>query len=594
MTRIPWVEAKRESKRNLDQTGSNTTEENELLEVAKSRFEASRTAKVDPNGRMLHSKWRDMDRLYQNDHWWGHVPAHKSKPVLNFAFGFIESVVSRMTDSNPRISVYPRRSNRDHKLSQLLQHHQNYLWYHNKMQTRFTSGVRSCLKYGSSIYKAVWDPDEYDGMGEVVYRQISPFNFYNDPRAYEMEDMEFCFQTALKPIEYLIRRWPDKAPLIMPGVQDYDDSESNQINTGAGEESGLVTEYHFRDEEGRTCVMYYSQNVVLDIIGGDYDGSGKPVYEHNRFPFSKADDYPLEKHFWGMGEMEIIEMVQKLINTFEAQIIDNTRLMSNSQWHVNKSLSGLTEDDAAIFNDMPGAVVFSANGGIERFSGAAIPPHIPQHITFLIHAAEQILGVHDVVQGRRPEGVRASSAIIALQEAANIRVRQKTRQMDIALAELADQGNWLMLEHYDEPRHVRMTGQSEIMTLDVREALESRMVDRAVMAELQEAGVRPEDLAPEEMDQIFQEVKFPEFDVEVSIGPATPYSQAMMSERALEFFDRGVIDHQALLEMTNFPNWEEVLSRMGGGPPNEEGGERIGESTFRGGAAGRPMRGGDD
>ncbi len=596
MARIPWIEKRREAKSDINQLDANTSEENELLELAKDRFESSKAAKVDPQGRGLHAKWRDMDRLYRGEHWVGHVPAHKSKPVLNFGFAFVESVVSRMADSNPNITVYPRRSNRDQRLAELLQHHQNYLWYVNRMQGRFTEAVRSSLKYGSTIFKTVWDPEQYDELGEVAYRQIAPQNFYNDPRAYEIEDMEFCFQTALKPIEYLMRRWSEKAPLVSGDSQDYDDAEGNQASAGFGEQSAIVNEYHFRDEEGRACVMYYCQDVVFDVIGGKYDGSNKSVYEHNRFPFAKADDYTLDKHFWGMGELEIIEMIQRLINTFEAQIIDNTRLMSNAQWHVNKSLSGLTEDDAAIFNDMPGAVIFSGNGGVERMPGLSLPPHIPQHLDFLIHAAEQILGVHDVVQGRRPEGVRASSAIIALQEAANIRVRQKNRQMDAALSEMADQGNWLILEHYDEPRHIRMTGQSEVTTLDVRKALEERMVDRAVMAELQEAGVRPEQLSPEEMEQVFQEVKFPEFDVEVSIGPATPYSQAMMAERAIEFFDRGAIDHQALLEMTNFPGWEEILARMGGGPQEEGGGERIGERTFAGPGAGQqpPPRGGDD
>jgi len=199
-----------------------------------------------------------------------------------------------------------------------------------------------------------------------------------------------------------------------------------------------------------------------------------------------------------------------------------------------------------------------------------------------------------VVQGRRPSGVRAASALIALQETANIRIRQKVRELEYALTNMVDQANWLILEHYDEPRWIRKTGRTEMTTLDVREALEKRMFDQAaaigMAQEMTEDGMAggPQDLGEEEMEEIFKEIKFPDFDVEVHIGPSVPYSQALLYEQAKEFFQLGIVDRRAVLEATNFPGKEDILARLGEAPAGEEqmpgagGGERIGEATFAG------------
>ena len=584
---IPFIQKKRDESENLNPLDHNTSEENELLDQAKERFELSKANKVDANGEQLHSKWKDMDKLYRSDHWQGPVPKHRSKPVLNIAFAFIEAIVPRLTDSRPEVLIRPRRSPHDVGLAEQLQFGQEYLWYINKVQREIEEAVRMSMKYGTSLLKTVWDPDMFDGLGEVVYRAVHPRNFFNDPRAYRIQDMEYCFTSQPKALEYFHRRWPESGYLVTE-TADWSDTEHTGPSTGGlNERAAPLVEYMFYDEEGRLCVMYYSGDVVLDIIGGEYDGSGEPVFRHNKFPFSKMTDYPLDKEFWAMGELEIIESIQHLINAFEAQIIDNTRQMSNAQWVVNKKMSGLTEDDVNMINDVPGNVLFTADGGVEKQPGVPIPAHIPQHLNFLIESAEYILGIHDVVQGRKPSGVRAASALIALQEAASIRIRQKASHLNHALTSMVEQGNWLMLEYYDEPRNIRITGTDEFTTLDVREALMDRAMNRAIDAGMmdgaQEMGIDPRQIDPqmlpeETQDELIDEVKFPDFDVEVSIGPSVPYSQAMMHEQAKEFYQMGAIDQQALLETTRFPGWEEIVARMQGMQEQEE--ERVGEATY--------------
>lgn len=626
MAVLDWIRRGRDQVEQHDARQHNTEQENELLDLAMERWHIAETEKVDHEGRNLHNKWLWLDKLYRGRQWQGDAPEHKSRPVLNFTFSLIESIIPRITDNRPEVLVMARDSGEDKQLAEQLQRVHPYLWYVNRMHTKLPEVVRTMAKYGTAIMKTIWDPDFHtEDVGDVRYSVVHPMNFYPDPRASDIPEMEYCFVRSIKPMEFFHRRWPDKGRLVVPDDEWMEQEQlSSRGQVSSGEEAATLTEYWFRDEDGNVCVMWYSGHVVLDIVGGKYDDSGEPIYRHNEFPFAKMVDYPADKEFWGIGEVELVEMLQRLINNFEAQIIDNTRLMSNAQWIVNKVHSGIREDEAWIFDNRPGEVIFTHNGGVEQLPGAPIPAHIPEHMERLIHAMEQILGIHDVVQGRQPSGVRAASAIIALQESANIRVRQKNRSLEQMLLEIADQTNWLVLEHYEEPRNMRVLGQDTPSTLDIREALEHRLLDEAAevgmelpppgMTGLEEEGLTPEDatipgmegappqgrrvepgmepgmLAPDQREALVQMMEFPTFDVEVKVGPSVPYSQALLYEQAKEFYQLGIIDRRAVLETTNFPNKEEILARIEGqeaaaaeaAMAEGGGGERVGEATLGG------------
>jgi len=593
--RLPWVNKKKENVQFEGTRDHNSEQENELLEIATHRFGIADSGKVGFDNEHLNRKWKRFDQIYRSQQWFEVIPDDKSAPVLNFTFAIIQSLVPRLTDNNPEVLLKPRTSPADVQLADYLKTVLDHLWYTNKMQeAKLPEVVIHALKYGTGLIKTIWDPDMWDGLGEVKYSVVHPMNFYPDPRAYDVPSMDYYFITMPKPLEYFIRRWPDKGHLVIPDM-DWTDSEDLEGRArDTGEETATLMEYAFRDEEGNVCIMYYAGHVVLDIIGGkfdedyDEDTGGNPIYRHNEFPITRVMDYPSEKEFWGTGEIELIATLQQLINSYEAQIIDNTRLMGNAQWLVNKTLSGLDESDAWIFDNAPGTTIFSHNGGVDRIPGVPIPQHIPDHLERLIFWVEQILGVYDVVQGRRPVGVRAASAIIALQEAANIRVREKAKHMGLAIRELSEQAISLVLENYEEPRLIRIAGEIVPTTLDVREALQERIVDMAEQSGLMQEMMppeleQPEQIPQETMDQLMDEVKFPEFDVEVNVGPSIPQSQALLYEQAKEFYQLGVIDRTAVLEVTGFPNKEEILERMNAMEAQEMGGdgqERVGERTI--------------
>lgn len=577
---VDWIED-RKKKSDPNIRSNNTTVENDLLDQAQERFKVARERKVDYENQDLGTKWDKLEKVVRGDQWVQDVPDYMSTPVINVLFALIEAAVSRLTDVNPEVLVTPRRdpeANQD--LATMLTQTQGYLWFVNKMKRRCREAARYALRLGTGIFSAVWDPDMHDGVGDVRYGVTHPKNFFNDPRAYEIDDMEYCFTRVPKSIEYLARRWVQKGALIVPDADTAFDHKEPAADRSSPESTASLHAYWSRDEHGDMTVMYYAGDLVLDIIGGKHDKQrpNTPVYQHNRFPFAKFVDYEADKEFWGVSETELVLMLQRLINDFEAQVIDNTRLMANVQWIVSKVESGLKEEDAWCIGSRPGNVIFTRNGGIEKLEGTPIPIHVTQHIEWLIYMMEQILGIHDVVQGKQPGSVRSASGIIALQESANIRIRNKAANLEEALTEMVDQGNWLVLEHYSEERQVRTGGgiKAPIVTLDIRKALEKRQVEMAAQAGVITGPTDINQMTPETMQMVKETVKFPPFDVAVNLGPAVPYSQALQYEQAKEFYQLGAIDQEALLEAVNFPNKERILARMQGLGPS---GERVGEIT---------------
>ncbi len=586
MAFVPWVRKKMDNVKNKNQRDQNSEEENKLLDLAKERWVTATERKVDFSGESLHSKWKRFDQIYRNKQWFEPVPDEKSTPVINLTLAMIQAVLPRITDSYPEFLILPRRSANHGRLAEMLTAIVRYLWYHNRMQEqKIGESTLHMLKYGTSIIKTVWDPDMWNGLGDVRYSVVHPMNFFPDPRAYQIDEMDYCFTSVPKSVEYFLRRWPEKGKYVIPDNEWGETEALEGRDQPSKEEVASLKEYWFRDENGDLCMMYYTGHLVLDVLGGkldNYQPDSGPLCRHNRFPFAKYVDYPGDKEFWGFGEIELAEVLQRLINAFEAQIIDNTRLMANAQWVVNKVLSGLKEEDAWIFDNQPGRVIFTHNDGVRKEPGTSIPPHVPDHMERLIFMLEQVLGIHDVVQGRRPVGVRAASAIIALQEAANIRVRQKSKHLGDALRELTEQSISLVLENYDEPRQMRMAGQTIPTTMDVHEVLMSDIVERAGDAEeiqYDEFNNIPE----EEMERLQQEIAFPEFDVEIKVGPSLPYSQALLYEQSKEFYQLGIIDRQAVLEATNFPDRERIMERLmqqEQAAAQAQEGERAGERAF--------------
>src|SRR5690606_17273242 len=87
-----------------------------------------------------------------------------------------------------------------------------------------------------------------------------------------------------------------------------------------------------------------------------------------------------------------------------------------------------------------------------------IPSIIPNRRAEAKIEAQEYSGRTDAVEGRRPGGVRAASAILALQEAGSRRVNHKKLMLQVGLSEVMQLVVDMIAEHYTEEMAFRIIG----------------------------------------------------------------------------------------------------------------------------------------
>jgi hypothetical protein len=177
-----------------------------------------------------------------------------------------------------------------------------------------------------------------------------------------------------------------------------------------------------------------------------------------------------------------------------------------------------------------------------------------------------VSGSTDVSRGVQPGGVTAAAAISDLQEAAQTRIRLKTRFLDAYLQDLGQMYLSRVLQYRDTPTIVRLTNnqnaaqyfkfhiQQQVDPMTGQPVVDERgnPVRMAVVQDMTEGGVNG-------LRQI--QIKN-NLDVRVSTGTSLPFLKAQKSNEAKDLFDRGLIDQEEVLKTLDWPNYQSVMGRM--------------------------------
>ena len=232
-----------------------------------------------------------------------------------------------------------------------------------------------------------------------------------------------------------------------------DNSEENQV---------LVVEMWCRDwvnmdkdVEGNDKLKYPKGRVItcLPELGILLDDKKNP-YEDGRFPFVLMKNYDVPFEFWGVGDVEQILSPQKYINDLTNQIIDNAKSTANMQWIVDKNC-GIGQGK---LTNRPGLVIRKTPGSeVRRDAPPSMPSYVREQIDVLKHDMQDISGVFDSLKGEKTGSITAASAILALQEASQARIRLKIKIMESFLSDLATIVYSRMQQFWKLDRWVRVT-----------------------------------------------------------------------------------------------------------------------------------------
>jgi hypothetical protein len=510
---------------------SKKQDEQKLVQMIQNKFIESRTVKSAEE-----KSWQRQEDFYRGKQWKS-KPAYDGQiqPVTNICFSIVESIIPQLTDNRPQIVTLPTEPG-DEEKAEILSKIIEYIWDVRDMDYKLIINERTRIKHGMGIYKVFWNPELLKGLGDIDIINVPLDQFFISPRAKSVQDSDYVIYASQKTTDYIKKRYgkeveADKKYEEIAVFDDTDDSPRRDNKV-------LLIEYWTKEN---------GQIRLVTIAGDTLLRDEKEFYKHGRYPFVAIPAFPVEKKFWAMGVLSQIISPQMIVNLLDQQILDNARLGGNGTI-LNGAGSGLNKRN---ITNMPYKILDVNDPSQVKFeSGQPIPSFIPNHLETKKRDAESVSGIHDVTQGKAPSGVTAASAILALQESANQRVRLLGRTLEAGLKEIGELIIELVREFYNEERYIRVLGDN-YKTEFIKFKSDSLKTSREYDVFNEEKG---------ELEKQVIEID-PDFDVRVEVGSSMQYSKAFLYEQAKELFGMQVIDEQALLETVKFPKAEEVLQR---------------------------------
>ena len=537
-------------------------------------------------------KWVDHYNMYRGRQWKEQRPSYRHSEVVNLIFREIQSTVPIMLDSRPKFEYLPMEPG-DLELAEIMNEVCEADWTKYNWLAEVTESVYDGHILGTGIGEMYFDKKKEMGVGAICLESADPFYHFPCPGAKNFgRKMRYHVEAEPVPLDEIKAKYPNgrfvkadminlarmdtgnknsiqvrtpvEASTIADGSQQYEGSEAPEALVISlyldgeyeidekeveekSEDGGVLTKYvQFKKyPKGRKIVM--ANKVILE--------TEENPDENGRMPFARFQNYVNQRQFWGISDVEQLESPQKVFNKLVCFSLDVLTLMGNPIWVVG---SGSGIDTENLFNT-PGLIVEADDiNQVKRQEGVQLQPFVLQLVDRMKSWFDDISGNTDVSRGATPSDVTAASAIQSLQEAAQTRVRQKSRNLDTYLQDLGQLYASNVFQYYTAPRIFRLTqkdGSMKFFKFHVEQAEDGKKVVRYRPYEKSETG------------QLFEgEEKViaasGQLDVKVNTGTSLPFGKAMEESKAFKLFELGIIDDEEVLKRLDYPNWEAVKQRV--------------------------------
>lgn len=535
----------------------------------------------------LPDRWFENHRLYRGDHWnknrLSNSANNSDLTSVNLIFSNIQRTVANLTSRNPIAEVQSTDGIEDGADLLMSQKLKNW-WSKEEQGATLTQSGLNMEIYGITIEKAV--PDiEHNTLKVVV---VDPYAWFPAPGVFaDINDMPYMAHAYAMPVDevealfgvegveaddtYSLLGEDREENVPIPSGSRYGamNSPSNfsnvkhpvQAQRDLRESRALVVELWVRDlrEEPvtvqagadpltgepiltessqsvfpggiRKITMTNRGNLVLDDVPNPNVNPALPrelqeksfLYDH--FPFSKANSYEDASSIWGFSAAEQTDDLNQKINRLLTRIGDYIETVCRPPLIIPQDTgikkTKVTNKAGLILRPVSTAVA----SGIRFLQVPNLPSNFFELLNLYMMFFDRIYAMEDVDRGETPSNIQAASAIVTLQERNAVLMRHKIRALDSIVRH---RGRWMI---------------SFVQNFAWK--------DEIIKVQDSMVQYRGTDYAGREFNYL------------VESGSTVAKTELQKQDQALQLFDRGAIDRQALLETLNFPNWKEIIERTG-------------------------------
>jgi hypothetical protein len=283
----------------------------------------------------------------------------------------------------------------------------------------------------------------------------------------------------------------------------------------------------------RVVTITNDGNLVLSDVGNPSINEALPKeiqrksFLYRRFPFCHARSYVDPVSTWGFSGIEQVGDINNAIN----RIISRMTAYCERAMYPPLIIPQNCGVSTAQINNKPNLLIrpdnIEACNAIRFVNVPNLPSSFINVFNMLVGMHDRIYQIEDADRGAAPGNVIAASAIFALQERNAVLIQKKITSVEDLIV---------------------FRG-SCYLSLKQNYGLNTELVNM--------------DDEPHAFKGL--DIAGLSFGFVVEAGSTTPRTQAQAREEAKEAYKLGIIDRQAYLELTNFPNYKAVLERVSEG-----------------------------
>lgn len=537
-----------------------------------------------------HLEQMKIEEKYWSGRHYSDAQDNRENPVVNLAFALIETLHANLTESLPVPQIVPTRGGMSALEAESQSEFAKWLMRATQFTGPYLLNQRAKLKHGTCFYNMVIDP----ANGICWPRFMSGYDFYKDPFARFEDELEYYFHAGpvptrllwalypkqrqfIKPDGYmspswdvLVRPYLDEmglnagsiVPAVFPGMHFTKESEpaantgtqlviSPESHSDADAETTFVLNMFVRDRS-KMLVRYVGEHVREDRLDpgmyvrtpmvrprpepccpsgwrvitmtatGAFLEPGAPLDPcFLGMNIVVGRNYAHEGRFYGVSDLQNVIPINRDYNR-------HRMLLRRSLEYEALPIMLMDEDAGTDIDERaadPGDAVKKRRGTEVRwldYKGVA-SGHF-EMVNAIRAEFDSVSGVYDATYGRRPEGIEAGVAIRDLRNAALTRVRAKENLQLLELKTVLKKMMYATSKKANRPI--------------VFQATSGRMI-----------SIDPQKLVLET-------------DIEFARGSGTAISKEIWEEKLKELFQLGIVDEQAVLEMSDFPMRGDLLKRI--------------------------------
>lgn len=494
---------------------------------------------------------------------WGRAENENKRttPATAWLWNVLVSKHADAMDALPEPNILPKEES-DKNEAKILSSIVPVVLAQNGFKKVYSENMWDKLKQGTGIYGVFWDNNKLNGLGDVAVRKIDVLNCFWEPGIGDIQDSANFFTVELRDKKNIIANYPDKASELEKNLKGgvLTVKKYRTDDTVDDTDKAVVVDWYYKKTvSGRTILHYckFVNDVVLFSTENDPYNFPDGLYDHGKYPFVFDVFYPVKGSPCGYGYTDVLKDDQIQIDELSDALIKNAKQAAKRRYF-SKMSGGVNEEE---FADWDKDIVH-VEGDLDEKHVKAIEVPLLNSIYYSllewkVSEIKETSGNRDVNNGGTSASVTAASAIAALQEASGKTSRDFIKTTYDAYEQIVKIVIELIRQFYTETRKFRIVGTSGAMQF----------------VNYSNANIAPNPQPMTDADGNVipgaeDEIRLPDFDIEVTAQKNIAYTKAAQNELALQFYNAGFFNPQlsdqalATVAMMDFDHKDDVISKI--------------------------------